>query len=1180
MLKKLRIRTEIGVDKEVTFDLTQDFDLLEILSLNLHQTDVYPKDCSEFGVICGRVIINGGFGLPNAKISIFIPLDSKDEENEAVTQIYPYKSQNSRNEQGYRYNLLPTDPSYTGHLPTGSFPNVDDVLLVSDVKYVYDKYYKYTAKTNDSGDFMIYGAPLGEQSLIMNVDLSDIGCFSMVPEDFKLQGFPESDFNGAAFKTGSNLDSLPQIVMMSKSVDIRPLWGDDESGCGAAITRADFDLRDAGAIEIKPTAVFMGSMASDTEKNSVNKKCKPRRKMGELCSLVASPGTLESVRFTPFWKKEARPDDFDFLPGVEEEIPVLERFDIDGGFTIDDNGAWLVNVPMNLDYVVTNEYGERELSPDPTVGVPTKGKYRFRAKPLETTGSARQRRRGAFLIPQIKEYYREEDFNVTIPDPNPLNPGGTVTLPFTRDVVLSSTYYFGINYFKYTEAAINMGELIACKDVFYEFRYGRAYAVSQFHNHWKARAKDAFIGVKEIAPAESDDCGGQAVKFPINTANKNVNFAIVMNQFITRMMQYIWITVYWLMVMICSIVDLIGVIWGFISGMFKWIGCKLCMAWYWAFSGGQYSHCECCCGGNNAKICCDISLGAAFSCSSIFGCLHLRVTKYPECDKCGCYTAAGGGGCISDCYGNCDDEGEEEDDYVNCNGPSSEAFHLEDGCYNIKWDNILTALVGAFGDDKGPTVAISDWRKRENLFRSMCDGLMNYFWSNNWVTGFLYAFQFKAKVKPDSDEDAGFKVKMCEDLVAFHPESQNFYYRCTPYEYDPVTNTGTFRGGAAYDAHSFNAWQLLNPVGVLTMLRDLVSVTPAAGANRSNILAPTTIMDLGPLIENIGEICVETGGASEGCSIANDLGTTSFADPGDFMFDAINEIVNANDGIAEMINLRTPFQRYESGGWFAGDGKRRELNGGMASILSQFNEVGSVEYESPDNMSMINFGADVTTGGANIGISPGTMWWTAYNLGWDYSPPGETTPYPGGGTYWTMDTFNSPPNLTGYGDPDWVNGWIPEGQQYWEDRSVGCPHVNNFDSIQLTVGLATATTSNQSGQDIRDCLNIYLDQTSQVVPFYKWDKGATNQFGGGYGSDDRYEFGDFMTDVGDIAQGDFQNRIAWGVPTTPISSDQMEREIALGTGYHFYFGLVPGSTSYDLFAKKYIPLKHDDDIYL
>ena len=93
MLKKLRIRTEIGVDKEVTFDLNQDFDLLEILSLNLHQTDVYPKDCSEFGVVCGRVLINGGFGLPNAKISIFIPLDETDEQNPQVKELYPYKTQ-------------------------------------------------------------------------------------------------------------------------------------------------------------------------------------------------------------------------------------------------------------------------------------------------------------------------------------------------------------------------------------------------------------------------------------------------------------------------------------------------------------------------------------------------------------------------------------------------------------------------------------------------------------------------------------------------------------------------------------------------------------------------------------------------------------------------------------------------------------------------------------------------------------------------------------------------------------------------------------------------------------------------------------------------------------------------------------------------------------------------------
>ena len=32
---------------------------------------------------------------------------------------------------------------------------------------------------------MIYGVPTGSQQIVMDVDLSDIGCFSMLPEDFK-----------------------------------------------------------------------------------------------------------------------------------------------------------------------------------------------------------------------------------------------------------------------------------------------------------------------------------------------------------------------------------------------------------------------------------------------------------------------------------------------------------------------------------------------------------------------------------------------------------------------------------------------------------------------------------------------------------------------------------------------------------------------------------------------------------------------------------------------------------------------------------------------------------------------------------------------------------------------------------------------------------------------------------
>ena len=74
MPKSYRIRTEIGQDKYVNVKLEQDFDQLEILSLKINESDIYTRVCSDYGVIVGRVLVNGGFGVPNAKVSVFIPL--------------------------------------------------------------------------------------------------------------------------------------------------------------------------------------------------------------------------------------------------------------------------------------------------------------------------------------------------------------------------------------------------------------------------------------------------------------------------------------------------------------------------------------------------------------------------------------------------------------------------------------------------------------------------------------------------------------------------------------------------------------------------------------------------------------------------------------------------------------------------------------------------------------------------------------------------------------------------------------------------------------------------------------------------------------------------------------------------------------------------------------------------
>ena len=144
------------------------------------------------------------------------------ETNEVIKQIYPYTQPFDKNEDGIRYNLLSKDPTFDCHTPVGTFPNLDDVLTQQQVEYVYKKYYKFTAKTNEAGDFMIYGVPVGSQTIVMDVDLSDIGCFSMLPEDFKIKGAPESDFDGPKFRSDNEIDSLPQIVNQTKVININP----------------------------------------------------------------------------------------------------------------------------------------------------------------------------------------------------------------------------------------------------------------------------------------------------------------------------------------------------------------------------------------------------------------------------------------------------------------------------------------------------------------------------------------------------------------------------------------------------------------------------------------------------------------------------------------------------------------------------------------------------------------------------------------------------------------------------------------------------------------------------------------------------------------------------------------------------------------------------------------------
>jgi len=506
MGQSYRIRTELGVNKSINVQLDQEFEFLEILSLKLQQEDIYTKSCAEYGVVVGRVTANNGFGIPNARVSIFIPIDSVDESNPIISSIYPYKSPSDKNEDGYRYNLLPYEKSYSTHAATGTLPSRLDVLTGGTAVEIYDKYYKFSVKTNESGDYMIMGVPQGERTIVMDVDLSDIGEFSLTPQDLIRMGLAtESQVAGGRFRTSNDLNSLPQIINLVKNLEVSPLWGDPEL-CTIAINRVDFDLRDDANVDIQPTSVFMGSIYSTADTYRIRPNAKPADDMGNLCALVAGPGQILAIRQTIYQDNDGN--------------PVLEQHQLEqSGNIIDGNGVWLTELPMNLDYFITNEFGEKVLSNDPTIGIPTKAKYRFKIKWQQSPGLTEQVRRPYYLVPNIKEYGWSSG-------------GGGIS-----DVnEQQSSYYFGLawsgytNGFTGTQKNNRLNEIINCEDTFYEFQFNKVYTIAGLIDEFKNGGRGNFIGIKEI---DSPDCANTINKFPVNDGFKNFDliyfiFAIIL----------------------------------------------------------------------------------------------------------------------------------------------------------------------------------------------------------------------------------------------------------------------------------------------------------------------------------------------------------------------------------------------------------------------------------------------------------------------------------------------------------------------------------------------------------------------------------------------------------------------------------------------------------------------------
>ena len=388
------VLNEEGGNERVLINLEEEFDNLEILSLKISSDDVYARSSSDFGTIVGRVQTSNGYGLENAKVSIFVPIEVGDKERPEITELYPFETINDQFPNGVRYNLLPRvrnqNPS---HRAVGNLPTINDLTHYPQYLEIMEKYYKYTVTTNKSGDYMIFGVPVGSHNIIMDFDIFDTNSMEVTANDLvdnqseyqniknlseavnaeddnnpnKVPNFIYTGNDTFNVEVKTDINSMPNIFNEVKQVTVSPFWGDDEEH-DVGITRCDFKVD----YDYTPTAIFFGWLGSP----SAGYKVKPDYTMGGDLSKLEVAG----------YNKELEKNTGEIWP-LQELIVVVYKLDDNltpgsrvrvGAFRSErGTGVFRISLPMYMDYVKVNQFGDMVPTDDKENSIPTKGYYAF-----------------------------------------------------------------------------------------------------------------------------------------------------------------------------------------------------------------------------------------------------------------------------------------------------------------------------------------------------------------------------------------------------------------------------------------------------------------------------------------------------------------------------------------------------------------------------------------------------------------------------------------------------------------------------------------------------------------------------------------------------------------------------------------------------------------------------------
>lgn len=140
----------------------------------------------------------------------------------------------------------------------------DFLTSTETLKKIPDKY-RYSALTNDKGEFVIYDVPIGTQTFMVEVDLLKQG---MTKDEVSLNFFPYPT------TSNPNVDNVPHFYFKQFSINVVPSWSDFQSGYTQLNVTIPLDLRKWVTYIFPPAAFAENEKLEVTVSKNANRKFK------------------------------------------------------------------------------------------------------------------------------------------------------------------------------------------------------------------------------------------------------------------------------------------------------------------------------------------------------------------------------------------------------------------------------------------------------------------------------------------------------------------------------------------------------------------------------------------------------------------------------------------------------------------------------------------------------------------------------------------------------------------------------------------------------------------------------------------------------------------------------------------------------------------------------------------